>query len=294
MAEETVEDVDVVRALPCWRGRIEIAPLGGGMTNRNCVVADAGARYVVRLGGDIPVHGVMRFNEHAASRAAAAAGVSPAVRHAGPGVLVIDHIDGRTLAADDVRRSWARCVGLVGRAHRDVARHLRGPVLAFDVFHIIRDYAATLADAASPHIPRLPALLDAAALLETAAGGERSVFGHNDLLAGNFIDDGARLWLIDWDYAGFGTPLFDLGGLAANSGFTGEEEVAMLTSYFAGIPDKPRLRRFAAVKCAALLRETLWSMVSEAHSAIDFDYAAYTAENLARFDSAWAQFKERQ
>ena len=42
------------------------------------------------------------------------------------------------------------------------------------------------------------------------------------------------------------------------------------------------------MKCASLLRETMWSMVSELTSEIDFDYAAYTAENLARFERAWA------
>ena len=283
-----MDDVDVVRTLPLWRGRVEIVPLGGGMTNRNFVVLDGGSKYVVRLGGDIVVHGVMRFNEHAASLAAACADISPAVRHRGPGVLVIDYIEGVTLTADDVRRGWARCVELVGRAHREVARHLRGPVLAFNVFHIVRDYAATLHEAGSRHKADVPRLMAAAERLEAAAGGERTVFGHNDLLAGNFIDDGTRLWLIDWDYAGFNTPLFDLGGLASNNGFSASEEVAMLTAYFDAVPDGGRRRRFAAVKCASLLREAMWSMVSELHSGIDFDYAAYTTENLARFEAAFA------
>ena len=44
----------------------------------------------------------------------------------------------------------------------------------------------------------------------------------------------------------------------------------------------------------SLLRETLWSMVSELHSTIDFDYAAYTADNLARFLRAYAFFRNAE
>ena len=45
------------------------------------------------------------------------------------------------------------------------------------------------------------------------------------------------------------------------------------------------------MKCAALLRESLWSMVSEHHSSLDFDYAAYTVSNLERFERAWSAFE---
>ena len=72
----------IIRDLPLWTGEIEITPLSGGITNHNFLVSDSRRRVVVRLGGDIPVHQIMRFNEHAASKAAAAAGISPAVIHA--------------------------------------------------------------------------------------------------------------------------------------------------------------------------------------------------------------------
>ena len=115
---------------------------------------------------------------------------------------------------------------------------------------------------------------------------------HNDLLAANFIDDGRRLWLIDWDYAGFNSPLFDLGGLASNNELSPSDEKWLLETYFERPLDDDLERRYRAMKCASLLRETMWSMVSEIHSAIDFDYAAYTAGNLARFEAAWAEFRE--
>ena len=59
-----------VAELEIWFGRVEPVPLTGGITNQNFAVEDRGRRYVVRVGSDIPVHGVVRANELAASRAA--------------------------------------------------------------------------------------------------------------------------------------------------------------------------------------------------------------------------------
>jgi thiamine kinase-like enzyme len=116
------------------------------------------------------------------------------------------------------------------------------------------------------------------------------VFGHNDLLPGNFIDDGQRIWLVDWDYAGFNSPLFDLANLAANNDYPPEMERDLLGLYFGTPPDEGLLRSYAAIKCASALRETLWSMVQEVHSTLDFDYVQYTEDNLARFEQAYAGF----
>ena len=112
------------------------------------------------------------------------------------------------------------------------------------------------------------------------------------MLAANFIEDGNRLWLIDWDYAGFNSPLFDLANVASNNEFSSDLESALLTSYRGTPPDAAYSRRFAAMKCASLLRETMWSMVSEIHSTIEFDYGAYSAENLARFERTVGAFEE--
>jgi len=292
MTQEATDPETLIGALPIWDGPIEIAPLPGGITNKNYLVADRKRRAVARFGGDIPIHGVMRFNEQAASRAAGAAGVSPQVLFAAPSVLVIDYVLGRTLGPEDVRRECERCVALVKRAHREVAQHLRGPTLSFNVFHIIRDYAHTLVDDRFRLANEVPRWRDAAAILERAVGPIDLVFGHNDLLAANFIDDGARLWLVDWDYAGWNTPLFDLGGLSSNNGFDAAENEAMLQAYFERAATDALRFRFRAMLCASLLREAMWSMVSETRSTIDFDYRAYTTENLARFQAAWGSFEE--
>jgi thiamine kinase-like enzyme len=164
--------------------------------------------------------------------------------------------------------------------------------MIFWVFHVIRDYAASLKESGSLHLPLLTALIAKAERLEAAAGPFEIAFGHNDLLAANFLDDGKRLWLIDWDYAGFNTPLFDLGGLASNNEFSQAAEQMMLEIYFGRPPTDDLRRRYGAMKCASLLRETLWSMISEIHSTIQFDYAAYTAENLARFERTYQAFEQ--
>ncbi|OZA11127.1 MAG: choline kinase, partial [Rhodobacterales bacterium 17-64-5] len=250
-------------------------------------VTDAHRRAVVRIGDDIPVHQILRFNELAASRAAFLAGISPEVLHHEPGVLVIDFVEGRTLAAEDLRQDAVldQALDLVIRVHRQMPRHLRGPCLTFWVFHVIRDYAMTLREGDSPHLDRLDALLAEAQALEKAVGPIEMVFGHNDLLPANFLQDGNRLWLVDWDYAGWGSALFDLGGLAANSGLSEAQERRMLTRYH-GALDAGLWRRYLAMKAAAALRETMWSMVSEIHSDLDFDYAAYTRANLSTYASA--------
>jgi thiamine kinase-like enzyme len=282
---------DRIRALGIWNGPIDISAITGGITNRNYLVRDGTLRRVVRLGDDIPVHHISRSNELAASKAAHAAGLSPAVIHHAPGVLVLDYIESRALTPEDLRDAGtlARVIPLVRACHRDIAREFRGTATIFWVFHVVRDYIATLEAAGSPYHQLFSDLLTRAERLEQAAGPFEIAFGHNDMLAANFLDDGTRLWLIDWDYAGFNTPLFDLGGLASNNEFSEDAERAMLEAYHQASLTPDLWRRYQAMKCASLLREMLWSMVSEIHSTIDFNYAAYTAENRARFERAYAE-----
>lgn len=284
---------DRIRALPIWSGGIDIAPLSGGITNRNYLVADRAGRYVVRFGEDIPVHGIMRFNELAAARAAHAAGLSPEVIFAVPGVMVTRCLSGRSLEPEDVRQeqNLSRIVELIRRCHRDVPAHLRGPVLAFWVFQVIRSYIGTLRSGECRVADRLASLQEQADRLEVLVGPVTIVFGHNDLLAANIFDDGARLWLLDWDYAGLNSPLFDLANLASNNGFSEAQERSMLQAYFGYAPDASLVRSFNAMKCASLMREALWSAVSERHSTIPFDYAAYTDDYLSRLDRELAGLK---
>jgi thiamine kinase-like enzyme len=282
------EAANLVRRLRLWQEPVTPEPLSGGITNTNFSVRHQGKRYFVRVGDDIPVHQVMRFNERAASEAAFAAGISPKVIHTEPGAMVFDFVEGKTLAAADVRAedNLTRIVPLIKRVHTEMTKHLRGPALIFNVFHIARDYAHTLREDRSRHVSRLPDLLDLATRLERDVGAIDLVYGHNDLLPANFIDDGHRIWLIDWDYGGFNSPLFDLANLASNNELSGDQETWLLETYYGWPPNAGLRCRYSAMRCASLLRETMWSMVSEIHSTLDFDYKTYTADYLGRLERA--------
>jgi len=280
--------------LAIWRGPVDPQPLHGGMTNFNFLVEDGGERFVVRVGGDIPIHQVMRFNELAASKAAFNGGISPEIVHSEPNILVLRFIEGLTCKAEDVRDPGrlAKIVPLIKRVHHEMPRYLRGPALAFWVFQIIRDYAHTLGEGKSRYAARLDEFVETASQLEGAVGPVDFAFGHNDLLPANFIDDGQRIWLIDWDYAGFNAPLFDLANLASNSDFDGEQEAWMLEAYYGQPPGPQLLLSYRAMKCASYLRDAMWSMVSEIHpeSANYVDRAAYTQYSMDRYSRAQAAF----
>ena len=134
---------------------------------------------------------------------------------------------------------------------------------------------------------KLPAWARMSEALARAVGPIDVVFGHNDLLAGNLIDDGHRLWLIDWEYAGFNSPLFDLANLAINNDFDTPQSQDLLERYFGQAADAQRWRAFQSMRCASALRETLWGWVSLQTSAIAFDYAAYARRWQSTLDDAW-------
>jgi thiamine kinase-like enzyme len=284
--------IERVAGLPFWTGAPRIEPVKGGMTNANFAVTDKRGKYFVRLGEDIPAHGVLRFNEFAASQAAAECGLSPPILHAAPGVLVFQWIDGRSLEAIDLKDGGmiARVVALLKSCHEELPKYLRGPVLSFWVFQIIRSYISQLSDNNSPYVNDFARFSTIADELETAIGDIHLVFGHNDLLPANLIDDGRRLWLIDWDYAGFGSPLFDLANLATNASFDEIEEDFLMATYFGKKPGRALKQKFLAMAAASALRETLWSMVSEQLAMVDHDFSAYTSENRQRFEMAFLRY----
>ena len=293
----THEEQKTVEKLTFWQQAsltpIRYEAVEGGITNRNFRVEQGNEIYFVRLGEDIPEHGVYRFNELAASRAAFACGISPEVVHAEFGAMVLRFIEGRTLVADNLRdhSTMQKVVSLLNKCHLEMPQHLPGTTLIFWVFQVLRGYAKTLREGKSRMIPELSRFMEINNQLEKTVGAVEIRFGHNDLLAGNFIDDGKRLWLIDWDYAGFNCPLFDLANLASNNEYSEDLEKQLLEIYFKKAVSADFWKRYFAMKCASLLREAMWSMVSEIHSTLDFDYVQYTTENLERFENTFAQFE---
>jgi thiamine kinase-like enzyme len=283
-----------VRDLAVWNGPVILEPLKGGLSNASFIVTDAKGKYVARVGEDFPCHHVFRDREVRASRAAFAAGLSPEVVHAEPGLMVVRFIAAHTFAEEDVRDNLERCAEILKTCHRDMKRRVTGPASIFWVFHVLRDYGQTLKDGGHRRVGDVPRWLAAVDALEDAQIPLPMVFGHHDLLPGNFMDDGRRLWLIDWEYGGFGTPLFDLANVAANGSFAGEQEQALLARYYGDKPSPELQRSFDAMKIASSLREALWAMVSDIHlSAPGADYVAHAEEYLRRTHKAVERFNER-
>ncbi len=291
-----MDAIDIARALSCWTGPVEPVRIEGGISNENFVIDDGGQKFVVRVNGDVPVHGVLRANDYACNSAAASVGIAPRIFHYEPGVIVAEFVDGRTYGEEDVavQANLERILPLIRTTHFDAFRAIRGPVCAFWPFRVCRDYAFHLEEFSSrmvPDLPRLRAINDA---LENAVGAVDLVLGHNDLLAANFIDDGDRIWLIDWEHSGFTSPLFDLANLSSNNALSPEQESWLLENYFERRPDDHLRHRYQAMKCASLLREAMWSMVSEFTSSLDFDYVAYSDNYMERFAQEYKIFQEQE
>jgi thiamine kinase-like enzyme len=254
-----------------WPGQqVSIEPLGGGITNRNFKVGAGGQEFVLRIGGtDTELLGIDRAAEHAASRIAAELGLGPeVVAFIEPeGYLVTRFVDGE-VGKVDVER-----VGAALRLLHD------GPALPgrFDSFRVVETYRVT----AREHGVVVPSAYEAAKELADEIERRRSGAPlrpcHNDLLNANFIDDGVRLWLVDWEYAGMGDPFFDLGNFAVNHELAEEDENALLAAYGSDEGDALVLMRFMSD-----FREAMWGIVQLAISELDFDFAAYAEEHFER------------
>jgi thiamine kinase-like enzyme len=254
-----------------WPGQdVAIEPLGGGITNRNFKVETDGRRFVLRIGGkDTELLGIDRSAEHAASRVAADLGLGPeVVAFVEPeGYLVTRYVDGEVGKVDVAR------VGAALRLLHD------GPAFPghFDSFRVVEAYRATAAE----HGIGVPSAYEPAKELANQIERRRSHGPrrpcHNDLLNANFIDDGGRLVLVDWEYAGMGDPFFDLGNFAVNHELTEESEQALLSAYGSNDADALVLMRFMSD-----FREAMWGIVQLAISELDFDFAAYAEEHFER------------
>ena len=282
-----MEFEDKIKSLPIWKNLENIEPLEGGITNLNFLVSDSGSKSVVRLGSDIPEHLVYRSNEIIVSEAAYQIGVSPKLIYNEPGVLVLEFIESKTLEPKTVRENLNKIVPIIRKIHDEIPNKLSGQPQIFWVFYVIKYYSNYLLNNNSSHISLIPSLLKKAEKLEKLSSPREIVFGHNDLLAANFLDDGSKIWVVDWEYGGFNDPLFDIGGLSSNNDLDENLENEVLEMYFKEKPSKDLIIKYNAMKTASLLRETMWSMVSEITSKIEFNYAEYTSDNLKKFEESF-------
>ena len=279
-----MDEQELIQLIPELRGRpATVRPLDGGLTNRNYRIDAGGRSYVLRVAGkDTALLGIARACEAACSRAAAALGVGPEVVACLPehGAMVRRFVPGRVLTVEDMRQPR-----VLSRVAEVLCRYHAGPAGAgnFSPFASVRSYHSLAAERRVRFPDNLDSALERLARLEEALlTADPPCPCHNDLLAGNFIDDGASLRIIDWEYGGMGDRFFDLGNLAANNEFNDEQERALLKACFGEVnPDHQR--RLRLMRLASDMREAMWGFLQTAISTLDVDYMAYGRKHLDRF-----------
>jgi thiamine kinase-like enzyme len=280
---------EVLDRLGCLRGRpLEVVELTGGLTNVNLKVTCDGRTVVVRVaqpGNELLA--IDRDHEHHNSVAAAEAGVgAPVVEYLpGAGLMVVGYIDGRPFTDDDLCHG-----GHLPRVAAACRQLHQGPrfVNDFDMFDVQRGYLEVverhgfrLPDRYRDLLPKMEEVRKAFAVRP-----EPTVPCNNDLLAGNFIDDGSKLWLIDYEYSGNNEATFELGNVWSEAGLTLEQLDELMEAY-----DGTLLRhRVARARLWGLMSKygwTLWASIQDAVSAFDFDFWAWGME---KYDRALAEF----
>jgi len=280
-----------IKSLKIWKNDISIEPVDGGLTNQNFLVNDGDKKYFARIGKDIEEHLIFRTNEISASKAAALAGIAPKLIFTGEGIIIFEYIKSITFNSELVIQNLNKIIKLIKNIHDEIPNFISGDPPLFWVFHVVKNYVNFLKNNNSAYLNLLNELVDKSSQLNKLASPYEIVFCHNDFLPANFIENNSKIWVVDWEYAGFNTPLFDLGGLASNNNFTYEQEIYLLENYNQNKVSEEYLAKYFAIKCASLLRETMWSMVSEITSKIDFDYKEYTNENLSKFNDEFEKLK---
>jgi len=267
-----------------WPGRApQIEPLGGGITNHNFKVSVDSEPYVLRIGGkDTQLLGIDRRAEHAAALAAAACGAGPEVVafFEAEGALVTQFVDGHALPVEEMRspESIARVIASLKPFHEGGAIPAR-----FDSFQVVETYAT----AAAERGVRIPAAHERAAELAAQIASVRGPQPlrpcHNDLLNANFILDGTRLWIVDWEYAGMGDVFFDLANFSVNHELEPDEDDELLRIYF-GLRRENDAAALTVMRFMSDFREATWGVLQQGISELDFDFAGYARRHFERLE----------
>ncbi len=280
---------DLFDKIPVLSRRLAVEDLTGGLTNRNVKVTTPDGTYVARC-SDLEHNplGIDRDAEHVNSQRAERAGVGAPVVDYRPdlGVLVIGWLEGTTLdnaAFTDpgvVRRAAGAC-RLLHEGER-----FQGD---FDMFARQRGYLATVREQGH----RMPSdYLDHAddfARIQQAltVDAPATVPCNNDLLAANFVDDGSKLWLIDYEYAGNNDACFELGNTVQECHLDLDRTEALVAGYF-GEVTRARLARVRLQAVVAQYGWTLWGCIQQGSSTLEFDFWDWANE---RYDGAVAAMR---
>jgi thiamine kinase-like enzyme len=276
------------RTVSLAAGPRTVCELPGGITNRNYKVTTPDGTFVARVSSaGSELLAIDRDCEYRNSVIAAAAGVGAPVIEYRPedGLLVLGYIEGRTFGNADVAAA-----GNIARVAQACRRLHSGGRFGndFDMFDIQRRYLS-VARSRGFRIPDgyedlMPAF-DAA----RAAVGARelgTVPCNNDLLAANFIDDGERIWLIDYEYSGNNDACFELGNIWAECHLSVDALAELIAAYY-GRPLRSRIARARLLGLAGKYGWTLWGAIQSAASPLDFDFWSWAME---RFEGAAAGF----
>jgi thiamine kinase-like enzyme len=286
------ELTEVVARLAALLGPREgtVVQLEGGITNRNFRVNFGGTDYVVRLPGKrTALLGIDREAECLANKAAAELGMAPQVAALldEPSALVTQFVSGREMKADELREPET----IAEVAHDLRKLHDSGTELpsGFDSFRLVEEYAKTGREHGSESPAGYDDALEAAHAIEAAVRdqpGHEPVPAHNDLLPANFLRDGERMQLIDWEYAGMGDRWFDLGNFAVNNELGDEQEAQLLEGYFGEPPDERRRATLKLFRFMSDFREAMWGVVQAGVSELDFDFREYAQKHFDRLEKA--------
>jgi thiamine kinase-like enzyme len=260
--------------------------LTGGITNRNYRIRFGGRDCVLRLiRPQTELLGIDRGSERAAADAAAALGIAPAVLDAGPGYLVTEYIDCRPVSSAALRADPVP-VARALRAFHDCELRLPN---RFWVPELLHDYAAVVVGRGHQLPDDYGLAVEVAQRIATVLGPHELVPCHNDLLAANVLcPPGANdpVTLVDWEYAGMGHRLFDLGNLAVNSEFDAAARARLLEAYFGEEPSPGRCAALALMQVMSDAREAAWGVVQAVISELEFDFAAYARRHFTRLRAA--------
>jgi thiamine kinase-like enzyme len=261
----------------------EPVPLDGGITNRNYRVRFGGSEYVLRLPGkDTSLLGIDRAAERVANEAAAGLGIAPAVAAGDEHSLVTRFVVCEPIDEDGLRAD----PGPVARALR--AFHDSGTVLPtrFWVPELLEDYAAIVAERGGTLPPGYGAARDVAARIATVLPLTDPVPCHDDLLPANLLRVPDGVMLVDWEYAGMGHRLFDLGNLAVNNAFDDTAEERLLAAYYGATPTPAQRAALKLMRIMSDAREAAWGVVQGVLSELDFDFRAYARTHFDRLARA--------
>lgn len=285
---------EVLARVPQWSGAkdLKVTPLGGGITNQNYRVETGEGSFVLRISGaNTDLLGIDREIEYAANCAAAAIGVAPEVYFflRPEGYLITRFIQGKPVPVEEIGRpeNIRRVVEVLRRVHA------MPPIPGtFSPFRMVESYAEIARGYQVAFPETFGWLLERKQEIEAAF--VRDPFTprpcHNDLLNGNFLDDG-ELRILDWEYAGMGDVFFDLANFAVHHTFSEDQDRLLLESYF-GEATRPRLARLKLMKIMSDFREAMWAMVQIGISQLDFDFREYADKHFRRMtgnfqDPSW-------